>query len=527
MFGEELPRRERIKAVYEAGSYATISVQLFPMKATWSDILLKLRQNLPEGVCKVWLEPLAGEVRDGLLPSAGSADLTVSGEGSSQVLQLCLTAPNSFVAGYVRDRLSQAITQAASDLYSCPISLCISASYDASGVTGSSSGEQTRPQLPKPLTPETLALTLPSAPAVLASTSQLTLPLSLPRHSRPFAMPGWKHSFEDFVVGPCNQLAHAAACNMLQTSMPVDMLFLCSDPGLGKTHLTQAVGQALGLEANKSNVQMEYLTAEEFTSLFVQASKFGAMEQFKERFRRLDMLMLEDVHFLRGKDKTQEELLSTIKSLQSRGGRVVLTSSFAPRDLAGVDSQLVSRFCSGFVASIERPNKDMRLHILMEKARRQSIILPAPVADMLADRITNDVRMLESCLHNLVLKSRLMGRPLSEDMALDIIHSVAQRSDGLSLDLVLKMVCQSFNLTPTQLSSKSRRQDLVLARNTAFFLLRKHTDLTLEQIGDRFNRRHSTVLKGITSMEREMSRQSPTGRQLTHTVSLIEKQARV
>lgn len=491
------------------------------MKVTWSEILLKLRHKLPEGVCKVWLEPLVGTVKEGLLSSAGSAVLSPNrvgtGEGASSSLpQLHLTAPNSFVAGYVRERLSQAITQAASDLLGCPVTLSVDAAPDAG-----------RPQLPEPLTPDTLARSLPSAPAVLASTSQLTLPVKMPRHSRPFMVQGWKHSFEDFVVGPCNELAHAAACNMLQSSTPVDMLFLCSDPGLGKTHLTQAVGQALGLEASKSDVQMEYLTAEEFTSLFVQASKFGEMEQFKERFRRLDMLLLEDVHFLRGKDKTQEELLSTIKSLQSRGGRVVLTSSFAPRDLSGVDSQLVSRFCSGFVASIDRPNKDMRLHILMEKARRQSVILPAAVADMLADSITNDVRMLESCLHNLMLKSRLMGRPVSEGMALEILHSVAQRNTGLSLDAVVTMVCSSFDLTPSQLSSKSRRQELVLARNTAFFLLRKHTDLTLEEIGDRFNRRHSTVLKGITSIEREMSRQSPVGRQLSHTVSLIERRSRV
>lgn len=154
---------------------------------------------------------------------------------------------------------------------------------------------------------------------------------------------------------------------------------------------------------------MEYLTAEEYTTMFVQASRFGQMNDFNERFRNLDMLLLEDVHFLRGKDKTQEALLATIKTLQSRGGRVVLTSSFAPRDLQGVDSQLVSRFCSGFVASIARPDRETRLHILQRKARRNSIILPDSVAAMLADRITGDVRMLEGCLNNLTLQARLEG----------------------------------------------------------------------------------------------------------------------
>lgn len=478
------------------------------MNATWSQILLHLRQSLPEGVCKVWLEPLSADVVEG---SAADADKNASG------WELRLTAPNDFVAAWVRDRLRQPILQASAAVRGvAPVLTVLAAAENAK-----------KPSLPDPLTPEALARSLPTAPAVLASTSQLTLPVHLPRveAARPLSIPGWRHSFEDFVVGPCNQLAHAAACNMLQTSAPVDMLFLCASAGLGKTHLTQAVGKALCVEADKRSVQVAYLTAEEFTTQFVQASKFGSMSDFKERFRRLDMLLLEDVHFLRGKDKTQEELLATIKALQDHGGRVVLTSSFAPRDLAGVDSQLVSRFCSGFVASIERPNKDTRLHILHEKARRSCVILPENVADMLAERVTGDVRILESCVHNLALKARLLGRPVNEDMALEVIRSVAQSHSELSLEAVVNLVCRSFQLSPSQLASRSRRQDLVVARNTAFYLLRKHTDMTLEEIGERFNRRHSTVLKGITGLEREMSRQSPLGRQITHTVGLIERRS--
>ena len=478
------------------------------MNATWSQILLQLRQSLPEGVCKVWLEPLSADVKDG---GPGGAD------EAADAWELRLTAPNDFVAAWVRDRLRQPILQAAAAVRGVAPVLTVQAA----------AASAKKPGLPEPLTPETLARSLPTAPAVLASSSQLTLPVHLPRveGARPLNIQGWKHSFEDFVVGPCNQLAHAAACNMLQTSAPVDMLFLCSSAGLGKTHLTQAVGKALCLEADKRSVQVAYLTAEEFTTQFVQASKFGNMGDFKERFRRLDMLLLEDVHFLRNKDKTQEELLATIKALQDRGGRVVLTSSFAPRDLAGVDSQLVSRFCSGFVASIERPNKDTRLHILHEKARRSCVILPENVADMLAERVTGDVRILESCVHNLALKARLLGRPVNEEMAMEVIRSVARSNSELSLEAVVDLVCRSFQLSPSQLASRSRRQDLVVARNTAFYLLRKHTDMTLEEIGERFNRRHSTVLKGITGLEREMSRQSPLGRQITHTVGLIERRS--
>jgi len=231
------------------------------------------------------------------------------------------------------------------------------------------------------------------------------------------------------------------------------------------------------------------------------------------------------VHFLRGKDRTQEELLSTIKSLQAHGGRVVLTSSFAPRDLSGVDSQLVSRFCSGFVAGMERPNRDTRLHILQQKARSRCMVLPDKVAGLLADRVTGDVRLLEGCLHNLMLQASCSGHVITEEMAIDVIRAVAQNSPNLSLEDVVSLICRSFDLTPAQLSSKSRRQNLVVARNTAFFLLRKHTDMTLEEIGDRFNRKHSTVIKGITAVEREMSRRSALGGQIEHTVAMIERSA--
>ncbi len=471
------------------------------MNVSWPHIRLNLQQYLSEATCKVWIDPLKGE-------------LIQPDPVGNPMWRLKLVAGSAFVANWVRERFQEAIMRAATEVLGCAPDLSIEALPQAS------------PKKPEPLTAELLARQLPSAPALLASNQQLTLPVNLPRVSpKLFSSSDWKYSFADFVVGPCNQLAHAAASNMIQSTSPVDILFLCSAPGLGKTHLTQAVGSALCLEARKSQVAVEYLTAEEFTSQFVQASKFGDMNQFKERFRNLDMLLLEDVHFLRGKDKTQEELLSTIKSLQSHGGRVVFTSSFAPRELSGVDSQLVSRFCSGFVAALEKPGRDTRLHILQQKARLHNVPLPGAVAELLADRITSDVRLLESCLHNLALKSSLLGRRISEELALEVMASVASRNPELSLDSLLDLVCRSFSLDPRQLASRSRRQDLVTARNTAFYLARKHTSLTLEEIGERFNRRHSTVIKGITSVEREMSRQSPLGRQLAGTVAMIEKNA--
>ena len=465
---------------------------------------------------KVWLEPLEGTLLTSAKADSGIASESDAISGNSCLLHL--EAPNKFAAAWVREKLSQPILHAAEVVLGYKPDLVVQAE---------SSAAERSPLFPPPTTVSELARAVPSAPIVVASTEQLVLPVDFQRPSTPASLmlPEWKHSFEDFVVGPCNQLAHAAARNILHATVPVDMLFLCAPSGLGKTHLIQAVGRALCHEAESNLRNLEYITAEEFTSLFVMASKHGTMENFKQRFRNLDMLLLEDVHFLRGKDKTQEELLATIKALQSRGGKVVLTSSFAPRDLSGVDSQLVSRFCSGFIASIDRPCKNTRLDILTQKARNLSVILPEQIAHLLAERVTSDIRILESCLNNLVLTSRFLGRPVNEDMAMEIINNVARRNSLLNLEQIIDLVCQSFNLMPSQLASRSRRQELVTARNTAFFLLRKHTDMTLEAIGLHFNRRHSSVLKGITQFEREISRQSSVGRQLQNTVNLIEKNA--
>ncbi len=494
------------------------------MNASWSQLLLILQKFLPEGDIRLWVEPLQAEFipLDDPRVLAYTQNLAASGQAPSQApasapaapLFLLLTAPHSFAAKRAERCISQILLAAAELMGYAP-------KYAIQSATPSASPA---PAGPKPITKQELVHMLPSAPAVLATSSQLTLPVALPQVT--LTRPVWRHSFENFVVGPCNELAHAAARNILMEKYPVDMLFLCSASGLGKTHLSHAVGTALSQEAAKNHKRIEYLSAEEFTSLFVHASKYGEMARFKERFRILDMLILEDVHLLRGKGKTQEELLATMNALQSRGGRVLLTSSFAPRELSGLDSQLVSRFSSGLIAPMEKPNKDTRCHILMEKARQQHIALPPQVAELFASRVESDIRMLESCLHTVMLRSQVSGSPISEEMALDVLHTLACNDTSLSLDALLDNLCKSFALTPGQLASKSRRQDLVDARNTAFYLMRKHSSLTLEEIGAKFGRKHSTVIKGISAIEREISRQSSQGHRFEHAISLIEKNSR-
>jgi len=356
--------------------------------------------------------------------------------------------------------------------------------------------------------------------------SHLGLPLIVSHEQKqaPLPEPAWRHSFDDFVVGPCNELAYAASRSICNAAMHMDMLFLSSAPGLGKTHLMHAVGQSLGAACNRARPHVECLTAEEFASRFYLSIKSQDTDRFKARYRAADLLLLEDVHCLQGKKEImQAELLATIKAVRERGGKVVFSSSFVPRDLKMMDEQLLSRFSSGLLAGIERPNEDTRRRILRTKASIHHVCLPEEVEDILARHIHADVRQIESCLHTLILKAKLFNSRITPQMTWEVVGQYAGHTPVLDLEAIITYVCRGFGLNREQLHSSSRKQEYVCARNTAFFLARKHTDLSLEAIGRQFSRKHSTVLKGITSFEREMSRQTPLGLQLSNILTMIER----
>lgn len=455
-----------------------------------------MHEILPEAEYLVWIASLKGEVRF-----------------KNELPYLVLHARNTHIAKYLR-KYSVYFQEAAAKVLDVENSALIDIEIEALN---------TNTCAIKNFSAEDVAKSLETAPSFLAtgnaSNSQLLLPLRFNQeHSVDF-----KYSFDDFIVGPSNKLAMAAAENIIQQNSITNMLFLSSRSGLGKTHLAQAVGMAAQGKTGKSPMKVAYLTAEDFTSQFIRASLSKDFESFKRRFSLCDMLLLEDVHFFHGKDKTQEMVLNIIKSIHARGGKVVLTSSFAPKDIAGLDSYLASQFQSGFVASIERPDMETRFHILVEKSKKLGLILPESIAELMAKRIDADVRMLESCLQNVVFRAKVLGTAVTEDIVYDVISQVSHSQPALDLPSIVDMVCKGFGVTKQQLESNSRCANYVLARNLAFYLLRKHTDMTLEEIGQGFNRRHSTVIKGISALEKEVSKESHVGRQLSDFIEKVEK----
>lgn len=498
------------------------------MHKKWAQIQKILEKKLAPGQYKVWIASLAPVWEE---------------EG------VTLRAPSDFVADFVRSRFLPLIADTVRQVLgeARTVRVCCQPAPAAQGSAVLSSARRISERLlsgdPSPAGEAAVPVASgsPEKPALIEwasgrnarearpsprplSMAQLPLPVRTPEpKAAPAAEHAWRFSFDDFVVGPCNELAHAAARSMCGRTCGSDILFLSSAPGLGKTHLMQAVGRALCESCNRSAPKVEYLTAEEFASRFYLSLKLQDTDRFKARYRDLDLLLLEDVHFLQGKEKMQAELLATIKSLQDRGSKVVFTSSFGPRDFKQMDEQLQSRLCAGLLSCIDRPDEQTRRRILRHKASFHQVLLPEDVEDVLAMHIQADVRQIESCLQNLILKARLLNTGITLQMAWEVIANYAVRFPVLNMEAIIGHVCRGFGLTREQLVSASRKQEYVTARNTAFYLARKHTDLSLAAIGQMFNRKHSTVIKGITTLEREMSGESPLGRQISNAIGMIER----
>ncbi len=459
------------------------------MKTQWSNICKNLEKMLNSSVYKVWIAPLEGVVEQNVIS---------------------IVAPSHYAVTRIKERLADSIAMAAADVLNIPVQN-VKLAFDVSKLEHIDCKVTDSPCL---VTPSSSTASSPS------TQEQLNLPINTQNY---MPMVRWRYDFNDFIVGPSNALAVAAAQDICRTGGQVETLFVSAAPGLGKTHLIHAVGQTLLRDGRSMHVG--YLTAEEFTTHFVAASRNKNMDAFKSYLRDLDVLLLDDVHFFQGKTKTQDEALATIKYLQARGSRVVLTSSFSPLELSNLDSQLVSYFCSGLLAHMDNPTLDMRRSILIQKARSHQVLLPEPVTDVLVNHLQNDVRQLESCLNNLIYKARLLKSEISVELAMDVLTHYAKVSTCLNFEKIIDLVCGSYDLMPSQLSSRSRRKNCVHARDTIYYLARKHTEVSLQDIGSRFNRNHTTVIKGISTIERELQRQTTHARQIANTIQLVERNA--
>ena len=310
--------------------------------------------------------------------------------------------------------------------------------------------------------------------------------------------------FDRFVAGGGNELAFAAARSLARgKQLYSNSLFLVSNTGLGKSHLTQAVGhQVLGA---KPGLRVEYLTVEEFTNQMVSALRRKQMEGFKERYRRCcDLLLLEEVQFLSGKEKTQEELGYTLDNLMDAGKRVVFTSSQPADRIKGLRHGLESRLSAGITVSIEPPDHRTRVRILEKFLDAEGVRVDTEVLEFLAQEISGDVRRLQSALVSLLTKGSLTNRPYDLDLASEVLGQMNLRLKQISLEQVKALVARVYGMEQKVLTGKGRSRAVTKPRNLAMAICRRHTDASYAVIGKAFNRDHATVMYGVNKIEREL-----------------------
>jgi len=366
-----------------------------------------------------------------------------------------------------------------------------------------------------------ITLTLPSA----AQQELFPAPAPLPKQAekavtrRADLLP--KYTFDNFVVGASNQFAHAASTAVAnQLSDHYNPLFIYGGVGLGKTHLVNAIGHHV-LDANVQ-ARVVYLSADSFMNELIAALRRDRMDEFKNRFRKVDVLIVDDVQFLAGRERTQEEFFHTFNSLYDSHHQIVLASDKFPKEIPDLEERLRNRFEMGLIADIQPPDIETRVAILEKKAELEGIELPQEVAIFLATSIDSNVRELEGSLTRLGAFASLNKCPITVDFARQVLQSVLRdRGDRvITIESIQKAVCDFFRIRPNDLRSKRRTRTVALPRQVAMYLCRRYTDASFPVIGDRFGGRdHSTVIHAAQVIERRV-REDPTFRA---TVERLER----
>ena len=311
-----------------------------------------------------------------------------------------------------------------------------------------------------------------------------------------------RFKFENFIVGKTNELAYAAARRVADSeTAPFNPLFLYGGVGLGKTHLMHAI--ALHTKEKFPEKKVVYLSAEKFMYHFVRALRFKDTVSFKERFRSVDLLMIDDVQFINGKESTQEEFFHTFNDLVDNNRQVVISADKSPSDLDGMEERLRSRLGWGLVADIHATTYELRLGIIEAKADRLGIEIPPRVIEFLSHRITSNVRELEGALNRVVAHATLVGRDITVEACQEVLHDVLRANDRrVTIEEIQKRVAEHFNIRLTDMYSARRARAVARPRQVAMYLSKQLTARSLPEIGRKFGGRdHTTVMHAVKKVE--------------------------
>lgn len=338
-----------------------------------------------------------------------------------------------------------------------------------------------------------------AAPTILNSAEMSQYRYTVPNDDKQLVK---RFSFKDFVVGQPNELAYAAARRVAESAeVAFNPLFLYGGVGLGKTHLMHAI--AWHIRETQPERRVAYLSAEKFMSLFIQAVRHRDTIAFKDEFRSVDVLMIDDIHFIGGKEASQEEFFHTFNALVDQNHQVVVSADKSPSDLEGLEDRLKSRLGWGLVADIHPTNYELRLSILQAKAESIALEIPPQVLEFLSHKISSNIRELEGALNRIEAHAILIGRPVTLEMVQDVLHDLLKANDRrVTIEEIQKKVAEHFNIKLSEMFSPRRARSVARPRQIAMYLSKQLTTRSLPEIGRRFgNRDHTTVMHAVRKVE--------------------------
>ncbi|HTM07212.1 MAG TPA: chromosomal replication initiator protein DnaA [Verrucomicrobiae bacterium] len=437
------------------------------MSQIWQEALERLREQLGQQNFETWIRPIR-----------------VKEAGDDEIL---LEVPNKFFRDWLAEHFLRPIRETLSDAAHHEIKVTVAINQK---IQPSAAPIEKRPEREAPKTSTRVNNLIP------------------------------KYTFENFVVGASNQFAHAASLAVAnQPGDHYNPLFIYGGVGLGKTHLINAIGHRV--MAKRQTLKVLYLSSESFMNELIASLRRDKMDEFKTRFRNIDALILDDVQFIAGKERTQEEFFHTFNSLYETHKQIIITSDKFPKEIPDLEDRLRNRFEWGLIADIQPPDMETRVAILQKKAEVEGVQLPHDVAIFLATHIDSNVRELEGSLTRLGAFASLTKATISIDLAKEVLQNTLRgNAREVTVESIQKTICDYYNIKVGDLKAKRRTKNIALPRQVAMYLSRKHTSTSFPAIGSKFGGRdHSTVIHAAKTIEKKM-KEDP---QMQNTIEKLEK----